>query len=120
MIHAQTQHEQVTAQTVGTRGKSHLPQDQQIRIDVDKYGNGEIALLSIHNTLACDMSEYGITIRFLENLPIYHRISREVLDFVLGLKRDLTQLEKLRSAHDGAPFDRAWLQRWHGSPHIHG
>jgi hypothetical protein len=98
---------------VKARNPFSVPIEKQIRIDLDRYSTGDVCQLAISGVLGCDMREYRIAIRFLEDLHIYQTISREVFDYARGLIRELVQIEKLREEHGGAAFERSWLKPWH-------
>lgn len=80
---------------------SRLTVEQQIQIDLDRYENGQIFELKISNALACDMSEYKTTIKFLERLPHQMPITLEAKKFVDGLVIHLKRIERKRETQGG-------------------
>jgi len=114
MKYVEAQNEQATA---GQRGDRGLALGEQIRIELDKDIYGDITRINLSNALACAMSEYSITIKFLENIPIYHRVRPQVLDFIRGLKSGLGHIERWRDQHAGIPYQAGLPYRWAGMVH---
>lgn len=100
MIYAKSQN----GVAVSGPGKTSLPQDKQIRIDLDLYANGDVCQLGISNTIACAMSEYRQAILFLEDLPVNQRISPEVARFAVQLREALAHIEKWRERRNGIRY----------------
>ena len=83
---------------------SRIPVSEQIQIDFDRYENGQIFELKIRNAIACAMSEYKTTIKFLERLPREMIVTLEVKKFIDELITHLKRIEFKREKSGGRPL----------------